>query len=99
MKNVVILSNGPGLPEIIKKYGHSSDWIPNIVSNDNINFIIKKVYEDDFEIDLDADAYILTGSKYSVYDDIDWIYKLKDFTKSLLIIIVMFLGYVLVTKF
>ncbi|MAZ61655.1 MAG: hypothetical protein CMG50_05725 [Candidatus Marinimicrobia bacterium] len=83
MKNVVILSNGPGLPEIIKKYGHSSDWIPNIVSNDNINFIIKKVYENDFEIDLNADAYILTGSKYSVYDDVDWIYKLKDFTKLL----------------
>ena len=34
-------------------------------------------YEDDFEIDLDADAYILTGSKYSVYDDIAWIQHLQ----------------------
>lgn len=83
MKNVVILSNGPGLPEIVKKFGHSSDWIPSIINNDNINFIIKKVYEDDFEISMDADAYILTGSKYSVYDDVDWIYKLKKITKTL----------------
>ena len=71
MKNVVILSNGPGLTEIINKYGHSSDWIPRIINNNSINFTIKKVYENDFDIDIDADAYILTGSKYSIYDDID----------------------------
>ena len=84
MKNVVILSNGPGLTEIINKYGHSSDWIPRIINNKSINFTIKKVYENDFDIDIDADAYILTGSKYSIYDDIDWIYKLIDFTKKLI---------------
>ena len=84
MKNVVILSNGPGLTEIITKYGHSSDWIPRIINNKNINFTIKKVYENDFNIDLNADAYILTGSKFSIYDDIDWIYKLIDFTKKLI---------------
>tara|TARA_Y100000768_G_scaffold23885_1_gene16146 strand:+ start:182 stop:874 length:693 start_codon:yes stop_codon:yes gene_type:complete len=84
MKNVVILSNGPGLTEIINKYGHSSDWIPHIINNKNINFTIKKVYENDFDIDLNADAYILTGSKFSIYDDIDWIYKLINFTKKLI---------------
>ena len=84
MKNVVILSNGPGLTEIINKYGHSSDWIPRIINNNSINFTIKKVYENDFDIDIDADAYILTGSKYSIYDDIDWIYKLINFTKKLI---------------
>ncbi|MAV92992.1 MAG: hypothetical protein CMG01_02365 [Candidatus Marinimicrobia bacterium] len=84
MKNVVILSNGPGLTEIVNKYGHSSDWIPGIINNKDINFTIKKVYEDDFDININADAYILTGSKYSIYDDIDWIYKLKNFTKKLI---------------
>ena len=84
MKNVVILSNGPGLTEIVNKYGHSSDWIPGIINNKDINFTIKKVYENDFDININADAYILTGSKYSIYDDIDWIYKLKNFTKKLI---------------
>ena len=84
MKNVVILSNGPGLTEIINKYGHSSDWIPRIINKKDINFIIKKVYENDFDISINADAYILTGSKYSIYDDIDWIYKLIDFTRKLI---------------
>jgi len=58
MKNVVIYSNGPGLPEIVKEYGHSSDWIPNIVNNNKVNFIIKKAYENDF--DSGVSAYIDT---------------------------------------
>jgi hypothetical protein len=33
MTKIVILSAGPGLPEIVTKYGHSSDWIPKILSN------------------------------------------------------------------
>jgi len=36
---IVIVSNGPGLPEVVEKYGHSSSWIPNIIDNqDKINF-------------------------------------------------------------
>ena len=84
MKNVVILSCGPGLPEIVKKYGHSSDWIPNIVKNDKVNFLIKKVYNNDFEIDVKPDAFIVTGSKYSVYDNSPWIKKLKSYIKQLI---------------
>ena len=84
MKNVVILSNGPGLPEIVKEYGHSSDWIPSIVNNDKINFIVKKVYDNDFQLDVKVDAFILTGSKYSVYDNSPWIKKLKKYVKKLI---------------
>ncbi len=84
MKNVVIYSNGPGLPEIVKEYGHSSDWIPNIVNNNKVNFIIKKAYENDFDSDIKADAFILTGSKYSVYNKSPWIEKLKKHVKKLI---------------
>ncbi|GJM35732.1 MAG: GMP synthase [Saprospiraceae bacterium] len=31
----------------------------------------------------DCDAYVVTGSKYSVYDDIDWIYRLKDLVRDI----------------
>ncbi len=84
MKNVVIYSNGPGLPEIVKEYGHSSNWIPNIVNNNKVNFIIKKAYENDFDSDIKADAFILTGSKYSVYNKSPWIEELKKHVKKLI---------------
>jgi GMP synthase (glutamine-hydrolysing) len=84
MKNIVILSCGPGLPEIVKEYGHSSDWIPSIINNSKVNFVIKKVYDNDFEIDVKPDAFILTGSKYSVYDNSPWIEKLKNYVKQLI---------------
>ena len=84
MKNVVIVSCGPGLPEIVRQYGHSSDWIPSIINNDNINFIIKEAYNNDFKIDVKPDAVILTGSKYSVYSNAPWINQLKKFVKKLI---------------
>lgn len=33
----------------------------------------------------DYDAWIITGSKFSVYDEIDWIIKLKDFVRAIFI--------------
>ncbi len=79
MKKVAILSAGPGLPEIVEKYGHSSEWIPLALSSYDIEFDIMKVYENDFSPILNYDAFIITGSKYSVYDQIDWIISLKKY--------------------
>lgn len=84
MTKIVILSAGPGLSEIVAKYGHSSDWIPQILSSHNIDFTIRNAYENDFgDID-EADGWIITGSKYSVYDDIPWIEKLKEYATKLI---------------
>ena len=82
--NITILSCGPGLKEIVNVYGHSSEWIPNAINNSSISFTVNKVYENDFSNINNADAYIITGSKYSVYDEIDWIEKLKNITKNLI---------------
>ena len=84
MNKIAILSAGPGLPEIVEKYGHSSDWIPQILSTHNIEFDIIKVYRDNFKFCYDYDAYIITGSKYSVYDDVDWISRLKDYLSTII---------------
>ena len=77
MSKIIILSAGPGLPEIVNEYGHSSDWIPNILSKYSIDFKIKKAYENDFGPIDGVDGWIITGSKYSVYDDITWIQNLQ----------------------
>ena len=84
MKKIVILSAGPGLPEIVDKYGHSSEWIPNILSNHNVKFIVRNAYQDDFGNIDEGDGWIITGSKYSVYDDIPWIDKLKEYATKLI---------------
>ena len=83
MKKIVILSAGPGLDEIVHKYGHSSDWIPTILSDHNFDYSIKKVYQGDSLNIGDGDAWIITGSKYSVYEQVDWIKELIDFTTLL----------------
>ena len=84
MKKIVILSAGPGLQEIVNIYGHSSEWIPNILSNHNLDYVVKKVYEMDKCNLNDGDAWIITGSKYSVYDNHEWIIKLLNFTEKLI---------------
>ncbi|MBI65665.1 MAG: hypothetical protein CMG64_05190 [Candidatus Marinimicrobia bacterium] len=79
-----IISCGPGLKEVVKDYGHSSEWIPAIISHKDVEFSVVKVYnyeEVDFE---SADAWIITGSKYSVYEDIAWIHCLEKFVKELI---------------
>ena len=77
--NVVIISNGPGLPEVVNEYGHSSSWIPDLIKDKDITFSIKKAYDNDALKLSDGDAWIITGSKYSVYDDFPWINRLKKF--------------------
>mgnify|MGYP001412752447 CR=1 FL=1 len=84
MKKIVILSAGPGLPDIVKKYGHSSEWIPEHLNDFNLNYTVKKVYDNDLCTLDDGDAWIITGSKYSVYDNYDWIKELVSFTSDLI---------------
>jgi len=84
MKKVVILSAGPGLPEIVELYGHSSEWIPNILSSKNLDFVIRNVYNNDECTIDDGDVWIITGSKYSVYENVPWINNLVDFVKLLI---------------
>tara|TARA_B100001996_G_scaffold364134_1_gene332904 strand:+ start:852 stop:1544 length:693 start_codon:yes stop_codon:yes gene_type:complete len=75
--NIIILSNGPGLPEVVSLYGHSSQWIPDSINQKNINYTVIKTY-DNMPFDYsNADAFIITGSKYSVYDNAKWIDNLK----------------------
>jgi len=78
-----IVSCGPGLPEIVQRFGHSSEWIPAIVNRPGISTVLRKVYaNEELKIE-DADAWIITGSKYSVYDDIPWIENLESFITKL----------------
>ena len=82
--NIVIVSNGPGLESIVSKFGHSSEWIPSLINDSSINYKILKSYENETCNIKDYDAFIITGSKYSVYDNLDWINNLKEFINSII---------------
>ena len=38
--NIVIVSNGPGLKDVVQKFGHSSEWIPKAINNHSINSLL-----------------------------------------------------------
>ena len=79
-----ILSNGPGLKEVVETYGHSSEWIPASISG-NHDYIIDKAYNNEFTDISESDAFIITGSKYSVYDKKTWILQLEQFIKKIIV--------------
>jgi len=84
MTRVVLFSAGPGLPDVVKEYGHSSEWIPDLIKNKNIEIVVRKAYEGDLGDINEADAWIISGSKYSVYDDCKWIENLIDYVSKLI---------------
>ena len=81
--NIVIVSNGPGLKDVVDEFGHSSEWIPAVIDDSSIKYKILKAYEREVCNINDYDAFIITGSKYSVYDNFDWITDLKNFINSI----------------
>ena len=50
----------------------------------DVELVTYQVIDGEFPELLDeVDAYLITGSKFSVYDDVPWIHKLKAFVKKL----------------
>ncbi|MEL6674587.1 MAG: amidotransferase [Bacteroidota bacterium] len=65
------VSLGGGYPEMFRK------WLPH---HELIDF---QTYEGDFPAQIaDCDAYVVSGSRYSVYDEKDWIDQLKEFVQE-----------------
>ena len=84
MKNISIITNGPGIEEVKSLYGQASDWVTKILNDYNINVNVVKGYEmDDLDPEKDS-AWIITGSAHSVYDGFDWIEYLKSKLKDML---------------
>ena len=79
-KTLQIISCGPGLSAINAKHGRSSEWVRDIARNKISNIKIVNIYEGDFPSYRSNDVWVITGSRYSVYDKIDWI---KSFTKHI----------------
>ena len=77
MKQVVIISCGPGLEDVRSIYGVAPIWIQNMCSISNIKFKVVRAYDGFFPDLDDGDCWIFTGSSSSVYEDKDWIVELE----------------------
>ena len=74
---ILIISAGPGLEEIRKVHGHATDWITKLIPSDIQTDVVHSYNNEDFN-ESEYDAWIITGSAFSVIDNTQWIIKLKE---------------------
>tara|TARA_R110000823_G_scaffold125385_5_gene252049 strand:+ start:1480 stop:2184 length:705 start_codon:yes stop_codon:yes gene_type:complete len=73
-------------PELASEYGQYPDMFRRLLSavDPNLEFVIYDVEHGEYPADIDAvDAYLITGSKASVYDEAEWIKRLMEFVREL----------------
>ena len=77
MKNIIILDCGPSLSEITEEFGYAPEWIISMLHNTKHNYKWIKSYEGETIEVTQGDAWILTGSPRSVYEELDWMLDLE----------------------
>lgn len=68
--------------EVVERFGRYADSFVELFSaiDPQLRFQTYHVTEGEYPQDIDAcDAYLITGSKSSCYEDLDWIHRLKGF--------------------
>ena len=74
------------VPKLIEKHGDQDvfyEYIFNKV-DPSINLKVYDVVIDEYPNNIDeCDGYIITGSKLSTYDDVDWIKTLEEYIRTL----------------
>ena len=81
-----ILKTDAVRPEWVPGFGEYPDMFIDLLGRlePALEFAVYDVEEGVFPADADeADAYLITGSKSSVYDDKEWIRRLEDFVREL----------------
>ena len=80
-----ILKTDSVRPELVGEFGEYPDMFVALLSaaDPGLEFVVYDVEQGEYPVDLDeVDAYLVTGSKASVYEDKDWIHTLSDFVRS-----------------
>ena len=78
MKNIIIFDCGFSLSEVSKQFGYAPDWIIKILQNKECKFKWVKSYAGETVEDSGGDAWIITGSHRSVYDELNWMLKMEE---------------------
>jgi len=72
--------------EWVPQFGEYPDMFMELLGAEDtsIEFTVYDVMEDEYPQDIDdMDAYLITGSKFSVYEDRPWIHRLLSFIQTL----------------
>ncbi len=81
-----ILNTDAVRPEFVAEFGEYPDMFSRLLlsAKPDIELITYEVVNGEYPEEIDeVDAYLITGSKLSVYDDIPWINELKQFVRKL----------------
>lgn len=81
-----ILKTDEVRPEWVPDFGEYPDMFTTLLSREDpeLEFVVYDVEKGEYPDDIDeVDAYLITGSKSSVYEEKDWIYRLMDFVREL----------------
>ena len=78
MKKIKILDCGPSLEDVSRKFGQSPEWIMSCLRRYNCEFDWVKTYSGERKVDDPCDAWIITGSPRSVYEEDDWMLELEN---------------------
>ena len=81
-----ILKTDTVRPEWVPEFGEYPDMFVDLLgqADPDLQFQVYDVENGEYPADIDeVDAYLITGSKSSVYDDKPWIGELMDFVRQL----------------
>ena len=81
-----ILKTDAVRPEWVPEFGEYPDMFAALLGEQDptLEFAVYDVEEGEYPVDIDeVDAYLITGSKSSVYEDKAWIARLMDFVREL----------------
>lgn len=81
-----ILKTDAVRPEWVDDFGEYADMFQQLLGprDPELEFKVYDVMLEEYPQDVDeVDAYLITGSKFSVYEDLPWIHRLLEFIREL----------------
>ena len=78
MKTIAIMMAGNTSDTVQNKVGTKRQWYLKYLSHYNFHIKFLDIFDKGFSYDhIDDDAWIITGSECSVYDNLDWLHSFK----------------------
>jgi GMP synthase-like glutamine amidotransferase len=86
IKKIGILTAGQVRDDLVERHGEYPDMFKRllITADPHIETVAYRVYDAEYPTHIDDnDAYVISGSRYAVYDPDPWIRRLEDYVRQL----------------